>query len=74
MGLPVDEFRGWTVARVVAGGVERMAVVPNGAGAWQGDTLTVVGVLRVVNTPAAVVNGQNVPAFTSVVVTGVRVR
>ncbi len=46
-------------------------------GRWdvsQGDKLTAIGVLKVITTPAAVVNGQNVPATTSIVVVGVRVR
>lgn len=74
VGLPVDEFRGWAIAGVDAGGVEMGVMVPNGAGVWQKDTVTVIGVLRVVNTPAAVVNGIEVPAFTSMMVTGLRVR
>lgn len=40
----------------------------------QGETITAVGVLRVVNAPATVVNGMQVLAATSVVVIGVRVK
>ncbi len=56
------------------GNVERGVQMPGRWDVSQGDTVTVIGVLKVVTTPAAVVKGQNVPASTSLVVVGVRVR
>ncbi len=74
VGQPVDTFGRWTIAGVEVAGVERGVRVPNGGGVWQGDTLTVVGVLAVVSHPAAVVNGVEVPAATEVRVVGLRAK
>ena len=74
VGQPTYTQGGWTVAGCEVANVERGVMLP---GRWQvdqGDNVTVLGRLKVVTTPAAVVNGQNVPAMTSVVVVGVRVR
>lgn len=67
-------FAGWTVTGVDKGGVELGVQLLGGPDIDRGETVTAVGVLRVVNTPPAVVNGVNVPAATSVVVVGVRVK
>lgn len=73
-GQPPYTFAGWTVTGVEVGGVEMGVQFYGQVDINQGETVTALGVLRVVKTPAAVVNGQFVPAATSVVVVGVRVR
>lgn len=59
---------------VEVGGVEMAVQLLGGPDIDQGETITAVGVLRVVNAPATVVNGMQVLAATSVVVIGVRVK
>lgn len=71
---PPYTFAGWTVTGVEVGGVEFGVQLFGTVDIDQGETVRAVGVLRVVTIPAAVVNGQNVPASTSVVVVGVRVK
>lgn len=71
---PPDTSFGWTVAGIEVGGVERGVQMPGKWDVRQGDVITAVGVLKVVNTPGGVVNGQAVPACVSIVVVGARVR
>lgn len=71
---PPDAVGRWTVAGDDSGAVVRSAVLPKGLRINRGDVLTVVGVLELVRHPATVVNGENVPAWDEVRVTGGRVR
>jgi len=71
---PVYTCAGWTVTAVTKGGAEMCVQLFGGPDIDRDETLTVVGVMRVTNTPAAVANGVNVPAATNVVVFGVRVK
>lgn len=72
---PADTFAGWTTTGVEVGGVEMVAQMAGTVDIKRGETVTALGVLKVRTSPAAVVNGQQVPAATSVVVVvGVRVK
>ena len=71
---PPYTLGGWMVTGVEVGGVEFGVQLLGGPDIDQGEEITVVGVLKVTTTPATWVNGRQVPACTSVVVVGVRVR
>ncbi len=71
---PPSTFAGWTTTGVEIGDVEFGVQLLGTVDIDRDETVTALGVLRVTTTPATVVNGMNVPACTSVVVVGVRVK
>lgn len=71
---PADTCAGWTTTGVEVGGVEMVVQLAGQVDIRRGETVTAVGVLKVRVIPTAVVNGVEVPAATSVVVVGMRVK
>lgn len=71
---PPDFVGWWSVLGDDTGVVVRSVVVPRDCGVRSGDVVRVVGVLESIRHPAAVVNGEKVPEWDEVRVTGVRVR
>lgn len=71
---PPDAVGRWTVTGDDTGATSRAVVVPKDLTLARGDVVTVVGVLEVIRHPAAEVNGEKVPGWDEVRVTGWRVR